>query len=342
METILSTAGRQKVYAIDETAEIAGVRRGSAELAKLQSFDETVAGKLAIAVTEAATNIVKHATRGQIILRPVEQGDATGIEVIALDAGRGMSNVALHMRDGVSTAGSYGVGLGAMVRLADEFDIYSHEDKGTAIYMKFWNIPPTPASGIWQTGVVCLPLPSEEVCGDAWAVCSDPTLATVMVADGLGHGPDAARASEAAINLIGSHPDLYPEAAIWESHASLRATRGAAVAVARLDTLSEELHFSGVGNIAAVCFQTGSKRQLMSHNGIVGSNMRKVQEFVLPWTSGTMLVMHSDGLGTRWSLDQYPGLEAAHPALIAAVLYRDFCRQRDDVTVLVIREQVIQ
>jgi hypothetical protein len=76
----------------------------------------------------------------------------------------------------------------------------------------------------------------------------------------------------------------------------------------------------------------------MSHNGIVGSNMRKVQEFAHEWGAGATLILHSDGIATRWDVNAYPALMFRHPALIAAVLYRDFARQRDDAMVLVVRQ----
>jgi hypothetical protein len=47
--------------------------------------------------------------------------------------------------------------------------------------------------------------------------------------------------------------------------------------------------------------------------------------------------MHSDGLSSSWKFDRYPGLSRAHPTLAAAVLFRDFWRRRDDVTVLISR-----
>jgi hypothetical protein len=94
-----------------------------------------------------------------------------------------------------------------------------------------------------------------------------------------------------------------------------------------------------VGNIAAHLITRHDRRQLVSHNGIVGSNVRKVQEFDAPWTEDTLLVLHSDGLQSRWHLDDYPGLAMCHPALIAGVLYRDHARGRDDVTVVVVRDR---
>jgi hypothetical protein len=72
-------------------------------------------------------------------------------------------------------------------------------------------------------------------------------------------------------------------------------------------------------------------------NGTVGQGTLRVREFDYAWSPGSVLVMASDGLGTRWSLDDYPGLAARHPALVAAVLYRDHARGRDDVTVLAVR-----
>jgi anti-sigma regulatory factor (Ser/Thr protein kinase) len=339
METLLSTGGRQQAFAIEESSQIAAARRSGADIAHKQGLDETLAGKVSLAITEAATNILKHAGHGEILLRPLACGDAAGIEIIALDKGAGIVNLGLNMQDGVSSSGTYGVGLGAMRRLADEFDIFTSGGLGTAIYMSLWNKPQEALGGTWQAGTVCLPIAGEDICGDAWAIATDPTTVTVMVADGLGHGIQAAEASEAAAAYVAAFPDAMPETALWESHAALRATRGAAVAVARIDTLAEEMRFCGIGNIAAVIQSGGTRRQLVSHSGIVGSNMRKLQEFSFEWQPGTSLIMHSDGLGTRWHLEQYPGLVLAHPGLIAAVLYRDFARGRDDVTVLVLRER---
>jgi hypothetical protein len=78
---------------------------------------------------------------------------------------------------------------------------------------------------------------------------------------------------------------------------------------------------------------------MVSYNGTVGHEVRKIQEFTYQWPQQGLLVMHSDGLKTQWRLDRYPGLMHKHPSLIAGVLYRDFNRGRDDVTVLVAREE---
>jgi Stage II sporulation protein E (SpoIIE) len=139
------------------------------------------------------------------------------------------------------------------------------------------------------------------------------------------------------VKVLRTQSRLAPAALVQFAHGALRSTRGAALAVAELD-LAQEVRYAGIGNIAGVVLAPGGNRHLVSHNGIVGHDMRKVQEFVYPWSSDALLVMHSDGLATHWTLDQYPGLAGRHPSLIAGVLYRDFTRGRDDVMVLVARQ----
>lgn len=336
MEIVLTGSSRQTLFHIDDASQVAAARRTGCELAKTLGFDEIATGRVALVITEAATNIVKHAIRGQILLRGLVDGDAHGLEVIALDAGPGMRNIAFNMEDGHSTAGSYGAGLGAMRRQSGEFDIYSVPDGGTAVHMVLWGDRRSDHVKRRRVGVVCLPLAGEDVCGDAWAVVESADCLSVLVADGLGHGPDAAKASQAAVATAEQNPDATPAELMQDIHAALRSTRGAATGLARLDFHSHQLHFVGVGNIAASIHEGDSRRHLVSSNGIVGSNMRLMNVAPLSWNDPLMLIMHSDGIATGWDLKDYPGLASRHPSVIAAIIYRDFARVRDDATILVI------
>lgn len=339
MEAVLNKLGRQTSFHIGELSEIASARRAGNELARRLGFDEVRTGQVAIVITEAATNIVKHAREGEILLRSLESGGKHGIEIVALDRGPGMANVALRMEDGNSTTGTYGVGMGAIRRLAQEFDVYSAEGQGTVLLMIVWSDGSCALPRTWQVGAVCLPIAGEDQCGDAWNIGAGQNGIAICAADGLGHGPDAALASDPAVLFASERPDLGPAALVALAHEALRGTRGAAMAVAVIDDEREQLSFVGVGNIAGCIFLNGTRRHLMSHNGIVGSNLRKVQEFVHAWQAGAMVILHSDGIATRWDLDSYAGLIFRHPSLIAAVLYRDFARQRDDAMVLVVRQR---
>ena len=158
-----------------------------------------------------------------------------------------------------------------------------------------------------------------------------------MIADGLGHGPNAAAASQAAVRVFLGSAELLPSAILSEMHGALRSTRGAAVAVASLDGATGEIRYAGVGNVTGTIVNGSESRSMVSHNGTVGHEMRKVQEFTYPWPQDSIVVMHSDGLQSHWRLDRYPGLAARHAAVIAGLLYRDFSRGRDDLTAVVAR-----
>lgn len=335
----MNIPGRQTSFHIGESSEIASARRAGNELARTLGFDEVRTGQVAIVITEAGTNIVKHALRGEILLRAVTADDRRGIEILAIDRGPGMANVPQVMEDGHSTAGSYGVGLGAIGRLTQEFDIYSVPGQGTVMMMVLWDDGIGPRTSDWQLGAVCLPMAGEDACGDAFQIGEGKEHILLCAADGLGHGPDAAAASDPAVALATSCADMGAAQVTEKAHDALRGTRGAAMGVASIDPARGVLEFVGVGNLAGCIFHDDARRHLMSHNGIVGSNMRKVQAFAHEWGAGATLIIHSDGIATRWDINAYQGLMFRHPALIAAVLYRDFARQRDDAMVVVLRQR---
>lgn len=322
--------------AVTESSQAGHARRTAVALAARLGFSEEAQGKVAIVVSEAAKNLVAHAREGFILLRALYAGSHAGVELLALDKGPGMADVDRCLRDGYSTGGTSGVGLGAMRRMSTLFDIHSVPGVGTAVLAQLWADKPPPATGV-VVGVVCVPMPGEEVCGDSWAVDHKTGLPLFLVADGLGHGPEAARASRAAVVSFLEQGSQGLVELLRGAHQELRSTRGAAVSIASLD--GAQLHYAGVGNIgAAVVSPDGGLQRLVSMNGTLGHQAPRMQQFSYPWRAESTLVMCSDGLATQWRLDGYPGLLARHPSLVAGVLYRDFVRGRDDATVLVARE----
>jgi hypothetical protein len=257
------------------------------------------------------------------------------LQVLGLDRGRGIANVGESLRDGYSTAGSAGTGLGAVRRLASAFDIYSQPAAGTAVFAEI--APPRRAAASFEIGGVSLPARGETACGDGWAVTADGRRTSVLVVDGLGHGILAAEASREAIRSFQATTAERPRERLEAIHLALKATRGAAVAVAEIDPVQAQVCFAGIGNIAGVIVADGTTRHCVSHNGIAGHDVRRLGAFSYPWPADGVLVMHSDGIMSRWDLSKYPGLARRHPALVAGVLYRDFQRGRDDATVVVAR-----
>jgi anti-sigma regulatory factor (Ser/Thr protein kinase) len=326
----------QITLAVREPSQVADARRRAAEIAGRLSFDETMAGKLAIAVTEAATNLLKHGGGGSMLIRPLGDAGAGGIEVIALDGGPGIANVSESMRDGHSTVGSLGTGLGAILRQTSHFDIYSRKGGGTALRFEVWAHPPSGPVPL-EVGAVCAAMPGETVAGDAWTAVRTGRRHVILVADGLGHGPDAAAASHAAAKAVKDNGRQEAVEMMAAIHQALRETRGAAGAIAVLHPGREAGTFCGIGNIAAMTSVNGKTHHLVSYNGILGHNMENLKEFDFPFPAQALLVLHSDGIAKSWKLENYPGLEARHPSLIAAVLYRDQAVERDDATIVVIR-----
>lgn len=331
----------QTMLPIEDSSQVGNARRAVNELAANLGFDADDAGRAALVVTEAATNLIKHAKQGRVLLRPLdEQHQRAGLEILALDRGPGIENVAASLRDGHSTAGSPGTGLGALSRLADSFEIYSQRERGTALRIELWprqRIPP--ASQSFEIGAVCIAKAGEPLPGDDWFSVQAGRFLNVLVADGLGHGVDAARAARAATKVLRDHPTAEPHSLLEQCHSALTATRGAAVAVTRLEADTAVGRFAGVGNVSARVDTGENSRSLVSHNGTVGHNVRRIQEFSFPWPMGGLLILHSDGLTSHWDLGAYPGLSTKHAGLIAGVLYRDFERGRDDVTVIVIKNR---
>ena len=323
---------------VEEESQVGDARRQFQRLAHGLGFDETDAGRVALVTTEMAGNLVKHTGGGgRLLAQPRIQAGVLGIEILALDRGAGIANVGQALRDGFTTAGSPGTGLGAISRLADRFDIHSLPGTGTAILARLWPRGTEPAPVPLEVAAVHLSKPRETVCGDNWAFLPRGQGGVILVADGLGHGPGAAEASMEAVRVFRARPDDSPVQMVESIHGALRSTRGAAIAVALLDAERGEIRYCGVGNIAGSVAGGEREHSMVSHNGTAGHHVGRVQEFTYAWPAGTLVVMHSDGLQARWSLARFPGLAGRDPALVAGVLFRDFCRETDDATVVVVR-----
>ena len=319
--------------AVNDESQVAEARQKSTAIAKQHGFNEVDVGRVALVATELATNLIKHARGGEILVGSDETG---GINLLSLDKGRGMANVQACLADGYSSAGTAGHGLGAVIRQSTFIDIASWPGIGTAVLARIdlgrtRGARATRESGIGAVSVAKL---GEDVCGDAWAVDQTEAATTLFVADGLGHGPNAAEAAVEAVRLFRHFRGHQVPTLLDYVHGGLRSTRGAAISIARYDPHSRQVIFGGIGNVAGVLASKNEFRRMVAMPGTAGYNVRKIQSFQYPFESG-LVVLCSDGVSTGWTLDRYPDLDAAHPTLIAAVLYRDFGRRRDDATVLV-------
>lgn len=333
------------VIRVTESSQTAQARRAAFNAARALGFNDERAGVAALVATEMATNLVKHAQQGELLIRAAaaSAGRPAAVTLLAIDRGPGIESIPNALRDGYSTSGSPGTGLGAIQRTANVFDIYSQPGRGTVLLAC---VDETAERGRGAgkralpliAGVLSVAYPGESVCGDGWVIDIAPLRAKLMVVDGLGHGMYAAEAAQAAMVSFRSAAGRVPPEILEIMHTALRSTRGAAAAVADIDLGGRRVTYAGVGNIAGTILGDGAPRHLVSHAGTLGFEARHFTGFTHDWPKNSVLIMHSDGLGSRWSLNEYPGLLARHPLIIAGVLYRDFARGSDDVTVLVCKE----
>ncbi|EPJ42094.1 hypothetical protein STAFG_0856 [Streptomyces afghaniensis 772] len=454
---------------VRDSTRVRDARVAAESAAALAGLDERRTAAAALVATELATNLLKHAEGGQVLIdivappAPREGGtESRVVQIAAIDHGPGIADMPAALRDGFSTTGSLGAGLGTCQRLADDFALHSTPGRGTVAVARVGTTPrggggpegrtgaesmpggrgpahgtAVPGASAWSEGgalaggwwpggdahapvgaVACgaltghaaapggapgLPgqagsvpghsgvlgnepgprpdsvVPDGEVrgpggtasdgrparrvtvrarrrrarrrcehpyggaeySGDAWAWVRSGDRLTLMLADGLGHGPEAARASSAAVTALYRWAHLTPAESLRRLHDALKGTRGAAVALAQLDVRAGLLRFAGIGNVGARLRADGTWRPLLSRPGIVGVHRpATLREEEADWAADRLLVLHTDGLPSRWTPPSDAGLSTADPAVTAAVAIRDASSParpvRDDTAVAVL------
>jgi anti-sigma regulatory factor (Ser/Thr protein kinase) len=324
------------IAAVADVSQVGEARRAAVTFAQRLGWGDGPVGRIALVATEMATNLMKHAGGGEIVIDTFSDDDGNGVQLLALDRGPGMI-VQTCLQDGYSTAGSPGTGLGSIVRQADRFAAFSRPGQGSAVMARFSDGTREARSAGITIGTLVANYPGETVCGDGWAFGLARSGRTLLVADGSGHGTHAAAAATAAVGAFATHIELECVPLAERIHRALAPTRGAAIAVLRVDEGQQLIRFVGVGNIAAALISGGEMRRMVSHNGTAGHVAPRIREFTYPYSGAPLVVLHSDGISAKWEAATYPGLAANHPALIAGVVYRDCRRGRDDATVVAMR-----
>ncbi|HEY6135614.1 MAG TPA: SpoIIE family protein phosphatase [Rubrivivax sp.] len=330
-------------FVVQEVSQIGAARRHAAMLTQQLGFDEVAAGRVAIIVTELGNNLVRHARDGRLLLNAAREEGRPFVEIVSLDRGPGMADTERCLKDGYSTGGTSGSGLGGVRRLSCDFDIFSKPDVGTVVLSRVMAGSPPAARTTHATALelagICVAAPGESVSGDSWASCERDQRGGLIVADGLGHGPEAAIAADGAIGVFLRHPGLAPAELLGKAHESLRGTRGAAVAVVAFDAIDNRLTICGAGNIVGRLISGTEDRSLMTQHGTVGLQVHRWQPMHYDWREHAVLVVHSDGIATRWNLQDVPRLLHCSAAVIAAWILHLHCRGRDDATVVVMRRR---
>ncbi len=325
-------------FLLPERSYQAVVRSELKRMAESAGFTGHRLAEVEIIIAEITSNLVKYSPKGGMILaRPIALPFA-GFEMIAIDNGPGMSKPLKMMEDGTSTGKTLGQGLGAIRRLSDLFDLYSLPGWGTVLHARVLLDKKKKApEEAWEVSVLNVCKKKEFVCGDTWVIDRSGKRMRIAVMDGLGHGVAAAAAAVAAAGSFRSAPQGRPSDQLRILHTDLKKTRGVVATIAYLDDTNNQIMYSGVGNITMKIISSGQLRGCLSYNGIVGHIMPStLNDHIAQWEKRTdTLVMHSDGLSSRWDLQKYPNILQHSAMMLCGALYKDFDRDNDDSTVLV-------
>lgn len=319
---------------IRSDADILKARKAGRKAALYLGFDAVSVNEIEIAISEVGTNLIKHKAKdGKIILSPLDQAGEIGIEIRSEDEGPGIKDISLAMTDHMSTAGSLGGGLSGVRRLMHEFTIESEIGKGTVVVAKRW------VSGRsfpkMNFSVMAKPIADEVVSGDAYFIKHEPFFTFFAVIDGLGHGVDANKAAVAAVKILEENYTRPLSEIIELCHKGLRHTRGAAMALCKVDHRTNILEHVGIGNVETRVYGMSKSVRPYCFNGTLGMRLERYQVQEFPYSPDALIVMFSDGISGHFDIP--PNLLEKNPQEITAFIFKNYSRNTDDATVLAVR-----
>lgn len=328
----------QLIFTVADRSYFALLKKSIHALAVEIGFSEERTAKVDIVVAELVTNLVKHAGGGQLIVKRIKDvvyGD--GVELISIDNGPGINDLKRMMLDGVSTTNTLGHGLGAIQRLSSKCEIYTQKNWGSVILSRIFKTEKEKSkkTPLVEISSLVLPKPGEVACGDGFYYKLTKEKLKLFLGDGLGHGPEAAKAVNTAVDAFRRNVDESPVDVIRDLHNSVRKTRGLVACIAIFHFKEKLWRICGVGNISAKVSSYVNSKNYVAHNGIIGHNIpNTMKDQEVPYEPGQNIILCSDGLKTRWDLYKYPGIIKNDLSILTATLYKDHTRNSDDASVV--------
>ena len=198
---------------------------------------------------------------------------------------------------------------------------------------------PAPAPhAVIEWGVASRPIPGESESGDVHVVATLNGGALVGAIDGLGHGPEAAKAARRAADLLLATPSHSLKDLVERCHKALLRSRGAVMTLAWLDARSEQLTWTAVGNVEAVLYRATkgavARDTIVPRSGVVGYQLPVLRVNTLPVSRGDVLVFATDGIDHGFISEPLP-LASAQDC--ASGLLDRYAKDSDDALVLIVR-----
>lgn len=335
-------SGTDQRISVSDAGDVTLAERKAKAIVGETRFTDSAVDEIAIVVRELSSNIVKHAGEGTITVTPRDSDGRSGIEIRAEDLGPGIDDVDRALEDGYSTAGSLGYGLGAVHRLMDDVVIESNEHGETGVQISATrrrsDASPRAVQNPITAGAATRAKPGQEHNGDAFIIKRGKESMLVGVIDGLGHGKSAHRASQQAHRYIKTHASQPLSRLFRGVERACRNTRGVVMALGRFDFASERVTAGSVGNVSVKIFDSPEPMNVVARRGVLGNDAPQPAIREWEWNRNYTFVMHSDGIATGWSRDEFAQLADASATNAARELLQSLAEERDDATVLVVKE----
>ncbi len=190
-----------------------------------------------------------------------------------------------------------------------------------------------------EWGFATMPLRGEAVSGDKYTIKPFPNGLLIAVVDGLGHGHEAAAASDIAIAMLDTYAHEPIILLVRRCHEALRGTRGVVMSIASFNLPDRTMTWLGIGNIEGILLREDanavpSRKSLLLRGGVLGYQLPPPKESVIPVMPGDTLIFATDGI--RSGFEKNIKL-SDKPQQIASNIMAQFNRGTDDALVLVIR-----
>ncbi|HEY1022927.1 MAG TPA: ATP-binding SpoIIE family protein phosphatase [Flavisolibacter sp.] len=305
-------------------------------LAVAAQFSTRRLGEIDIIVAEMVSNLAKHAGGGEVFVKLIEEKGLQGIEIIALDNGPGIADLRAMMQDGATTKNTLGQGLGAIRRLSHHFQVYTQKGWGTILLCRVFTKEPPPAKGPDPVEIrsFLVPKPGEEECGDGFYFKKTNDHVKLFLGDGLGHGKEAALATQKAIEAFKLCPENSPVEILRYLHHAVKRTRGLVGTVAVFNLKEQTWKICGVGNISTRFFGATISKSHSPYNGIIGLNMpNSMNDQAVDYERGQCIILCSDGIKSKWDILKFPGILRHDLSLLDATIFKEFARNTDDMSI---------
>jgi anti-sigma regulatory factor (Ser/Thr protein kinase) len=326
-----------RVIPIYDEASVSSARLRVREISRELNLTIELTESAALIASELTHNQLAHAKQGYFSVKALERQGIKGLEVMAADIGPGIEKPSLAFEDKIPTSGSLGAGLGAVRRIADEFEVDDRISEGTCVVARKFEAATAPSCEI---AIMGRPYPGESISGDDGVFLQSESGFLAGVADGLGHGPEARQSSNRAIEALIQMRETELDQIVVRLDSELAGSRGCAMSIMRFIEKDQILESVAVGDVHSHLYRLREAHFFTSTPLILGERrLRPLKSRVerVPIVVGSVLIMFTDGLKSRTSLKGQLDVLRQPAIAIAQHLLENESRPDDDVLVLVAR-----